>query len=201
MLSSLFATRGAAAPSSAHVCVRCVFATALLEEQRACICTAAGWFLGRREARADRFCKDSWVERHCLLTSSVAALSAEDLTVRRGATRPDAPWSANAIAAHFMIAMLCRSYTTTCLSAAEDFGWPPISTPYRSQRPSYVVLVRPTAPQAGILFSPAPILWLEEPASEDQPHNRRAAFGRKNNHGVRTITQQPPADATAPTTH
>ena len=31
--------------------------------------------------------------------------------MRRGATRPDAPWSASAMAAHFMIAMLCRSYT------------------------------------------------------------------------------------------
>ena len=77
-----------------------------------CICTAAGWFLGRREARGDRFCKDSCLERHWLLTSSVAALSAEDLTVRRGATRPVAPCRARAIAAHFMIAMLCRSYTT-----------------------------------------------------------------------------------------
>ena len=71
-----------------------------------CICTAAGWFLGRREARGDRFCKDSCLERHWLLTSSVAALSAEDLTVRRGATRPVAPCRARAIAAHFMIAQL-----------------------------------------------------------------------------------------------
>ena len=80
------------------------FATALAGEQRACICTAAGWFLGRREARGDRFCKDSCLERHWLLTSSVAALRADDFTVRRGATRPVAPCKARAIAAHFMIA-------------------------------------------------------------------------------------------------
>ena len=34
------------------VCVMRLFATALAGEQRACICTAVGWFLGRREARA-----------------------------------------------------------------------------------------------------------------------------------------------------
>ena len=55
-------------------------------------------------ARGDLFARITEVERRWLLTSSVAALSAEDLTVRRGATRPDAPCRAKAIAAHFMIA-------------------------------------------------------------------------------------------------
>jgi hypothetical protein len=55
-----FATRGAAAPGGPDVCVMRLFATALAGEQRACICTAAGWFLGRREARGDRFCKDNF---------------------------------------------------------------------------------------------------------------------------------------------
>ena len=32
-----------------------LFAIALAGEQRACMHTAAGWFLGRREARGDRF--------------------------------------------------------------------------------------------------------------------------------------------------
>ncbi len=36
-----------------------LFAIALAGEQRACMHTAAGWFLGRREARGDRFCKDN----------------------------------------------------------------------------------------------------------------------------------------------
>ena len=97
-------------PRRMCVCDAC-FATALAEEQRACICTAAGWFLGRREARAAiAFARIAVVERHWLLTSSVAAWSADDFTVRRGATRPVAPCKARAIAAHFMIAMLCRSY-------------------------------------------------------------------------------------------
>ena len=39
-----------------------------------------------------------------LLASSVAAWSADDFTVRRGATRPVAPCRANAIAAHFIFA-------------------------------------------------------------------------------------------------
>ena len=42
------------------VCAMRLFATALAGEQRACICTATGWFLGRREARGDRFCKDNF---------------------------------------------------------------------------------------------------------------------------------------------
>ena len=54
---AFFATRGAAAPGGPDVCVMRLFATALAGEQRACIRTAAGWFLGRREARGDRFCK------------------------------------------------------------------------------------------------------------------------------------------------
>ena len=36
-------------------------------------------------------------------TSKVAAWSADDFTVRRGATRPVAPWRASAIAAHFIL--------------------------------------------------------------------------------------------------
>ena len=36
-----------------------LFAIALAGEQRACMHTAAGWFLGRREARGDRFGKDN----------------------------------------------------------------------------------------------------------------------------------------------
>ena len=55
-----FATRGAAALGGPDVCVMRLFATALAGEQRACICTAAGWFLGRREARGDRFGKDNF---------------------------------------------------------------------------------------------------------------------------------------------
>ena len=54
-----FATWGAAAPGGPDVCVMRLFAIALAGEQCACICTAAGWFLGRREARGDRFCKDN----------------------------------------------------------------------------------------------------------------------------------------------
>ena len=37
-----------------------LFAIALAGEQRACMHTAAGWFLGRREARGDRFGKDNF---------------------------------------------------------------------------------------------------------------------------------------------
>ena len=97
-----FATWGAAAPGGPDVCVMRLFATALAGEQRACICTVAGWFLGRREARGDRFCKDNlWATLG--LASSVAAWSADDFTVRRGATRPVAPWRASAIAAHFIL--------------------------------------------------------------------------------------------------
>ena len=81
-----------------------LFAIALAGEQRACICTAAGWFLGRREARAAIAFARITLVASLGLASSVAALSAEDLTVRRGATRPDAPCRAKAIAAHFMIA-------------------------------------------------------------------------------------------------
>ena len=62
-----------------------------------CIDTAAGWFLGPAGGARERFCSDG------MLTSKVAALRAEDLTVRRGATRPVAPCSANAIAAHFIL--------------------------------------------------------------------------------------------------
>ena len=36
-----------------------MLAIALAGEQRACMRTAAGRFLGRREARGDRFCKDN----------------------------------------------------------------------------------------------------------------------------------------------
>ena len=85
-----------------YVCVMRIFATALAEEHCACIRTAAGWFLGPREARGDRFCKDNlWATLG--LASSVAAWSADDFTVRRGATRPVAPWRASAIAAHFIL--------------------------------------------------------------------------------------------------
>ena len=58
---------------------------------------AAGWFLGSAGGARERFVAMD------PLASRVAALSAEDLTVRRGATRPDAPWRANAIAAHFIL--------------------------------------------------------------------------------------------------
>ena len=37
-----------------------MLAIALAGEQRACMHTAAGWFLGRREARGDRFGKDNF---------------------------------------------------------------------------------------------------------------------------------------------
>lgn len=37
-----------------------MLAIALAGEQRACMYTAAGWFLGRREARGDRFGKDNF---------------------------------------------------------------------------------------------------------------------------------------------
>ena len=52
-------------------------------------------FWGWREAR-ERFAAMA-------CTSKVAALSADDFTVRRGATRPVAPWRASAIAAHFIL--------------------------------------------------------------------------------------------------
>ena len=37
-----------------------MLAIALAGEQREGMCTAAGWFLGRREARGDRFGKDNF---------------------------------------------------------------------------------------------------------------------------------------------
>ena len=92
-----------------RMCVRCAFCSeccsaALLVHRYRC-----GLVFGPAGgARGDLFARITEVERRWLLTSSVAALSAEDLTVRRGATRPDAPCRAKAIAAHFMIAQLRR---------------------------------------------------------------------------------------------
>ena len=51
----------------------------------------------------------------------MAALSADDFTVRRGATRPVAPCRASAIAAHFILQWLCAmpiAVTTDCDHAA-----------------------------------------------------------------------------------
>ena len=79
----------------------CVCAMRFLQASAAqqgcyCIDTAAGWFLGPAGCARERFWSD-------ILASRVAALSAEDLTVRRGATRPVAPCRASAIAAHFIL--------------------------------------------------------------------------------------------------
>ena len=62
------------------------FATALAGEQRACMYTAAGWFLGRREARGDRFGKDNFgcIGLACRPCSAVA---------RRAAPRRFMRWS------------------------------------------------------------------------------------------------------------
>ena len=42
------------------MCALPLFAIALAGEQREGMHTAAGWFLGRREARGDRFRKDNF---------------------------------------------------------------------------------------------------------------------------------------------
>ena len=52
----------------------------------------------------------------------MAALSAEDLTVRRGATRPDAPCRAKAIAAHFMIAAMSQLHDDTQRLKCQTIG-------------------------------------------------------------------------------
>ena len=82
----------------------------------AAFCNSAGWGAARvhpyrcglvsgaggRRAR-EILQKDNLIAAMAC-TSSVAALRADDFTVRRGATRPVAPCRARAIAAHFMIA-------------------------------------------------------------------------------------------------
>jgi hypothetical protein len=63
-----------------------MLAIALAGEQRACMYTAAGWFLGRREARGDRFGKDNFgcIGLACRPCSAVA---------RRAAPRRFMRWS------------------------------------------------------------------------------------------------------------
>ena len=63
-----------------------MLAIALAGEQRACMHTAAGWFLGRREARGDRFGKDNFgcIGLACRPCSAVA---------RRAAPRRFMRWS------------------------------------------------------------------------------------------------------------
>lgn len=80
-----------------------MLAIALAGEQRACMYTAAGWFLGRREARGDRFGKDNFgcigLGVQAMLSSGGDAPRQEDLCAGARPRHPScnlsccvAPW-------------------------------------------------------------------------------------------------------------
>lgn len=70
--------------------------------------------------RGDRLCKRDLVVAAMVLTSSVAALSAVVLTDRRGATSAEAPESARAPIASFMIHSLALRVDATHVSATQQ---------------------------------------------------------------------------------
>ena len=81
---------------AADVCAMRFLQRVLLSSTAGASVPLRAGFWGRRGARARDFAA-------MVLASRVAACKADDFTVRRGATRPVAPWRASAIAAHFIL--------------------------------------------------------------------------------------------------